>query len=659
MQHRFELAALQKRLRFYAQLARSERFAAQQAKQKLAAPVDEPARGIAEKFARKLGRNQVQQPEPVDLTATQQKIKDSGLFDAQWYRRRYPDIDDSSDPLVHYLHNATTELRDPNPSFSTSYYLDHYDVPPLTNTLADYLANDRNRQRRTSRFGPIDNPNRLRVVFVSVQEPGEPGHRYRIEDVAAALTPYDVEAIVTRINEYPARLHEVANCDVVWLWRQQMRPGVRKVLKTAKANGVPVVADIDDLIFDVELINPDLIDGIRSQGEELLQVRDRSQRMRRVLEGADILTTTTEPLRRELARINPRCFVIPNGFDERSWRVSALARSLIDKDDLIRLGYAAGTKTHQRDFAVAAPAVADALASNPRVRLVLFKGTLAIEEFPMFDAVIDQIEWRDLVPLEQLPLEYARFDINLAPLETGNVFCESKSSLKYFEAALVHVPTVASPTQPFAQAIDHGRTGFLAADVDQWRDVLISLVESPELREKIAHQAFVDSVQRFGPVQRAPLVQDVIRQALSLPAEPLVQLTIPKLDYVSPTTVQRRRLDSVATVFVPQSVDHSIAQLAVACDLVACDDHPQLDELRAFDWAGVTLLPGSIRDLPNVALHATTARMLVVSATRLPDDALAQLELAREHLELHRVASVKLGTDEPWAELFDVFALIG
>ena len=87
-----------------------------------------------------------------------------------------------------------------------------------------------------------------------------------------------------------------------------------------------------------------------------------------------------------------------------------------------------------------------------------------------------QIEWRQSVPFRQLPDELARFDINLAPLETGNVYCEAKSELKYFEAALVEVPTIASPTVPYEEAIRHGETGYLARTAEEWFECLDTLV---------------------------------------------------------------------------------------------------------------------------------------------------------------------------------------
>ena len=102
-----------------------------------------------------------------------------------------------------------------------------------------------------------------------------------------------------------------------------------------------------------------------------------------------------------------------------------------------------------------------------------------------------------------LPTEMARLDINLAPLEVGNPFCEAKSELKFFDAALVNVPTVASPTGPFRRAIDHGRTGILAASADDWYIYVKKLAEDPALREQLGRNAYVATLAAFGPRQRA------------------------------------------------------------------------------------------------------------------------------------------------------------
>jgi hypothetical protein len=106
----------------------------------------------------------------------------------------------------------------------------------------------------------------------------------------------------------------------------------------------------------------------------------------------------------------------------------------------------------------------------------------------------------------------ARFDINLAPLEPGNPFCDAKSELKYFEAALVEVPTIASPTGPMRRAIRDGETGFLAASEDDWHRALIALVDDAALRRRLARAAYLDVLWPYGPERRAERVLAMLRQ---------------------------------------------------------------------------------------------------------------------------------------------------
>ena len=61
----------------------------------------------------------------------------SDLFDADWYRARYPDLPEGIDPVRHYLDFGAAEERDPGPGFSTGWYFAAYpdiaanDVNPL------------------------------------------------------------------------------------------------------------------------------------------------------------------------------------------------------------------------------------------------------------------------------------------------------------------------------------------------------------------------------------------------------------------------------------------------------------------------------------------------------------------------------------------------
>jgi hypothetical protein len=69
-------------------------------------------------------------------------LKDSELFEWQWYLQAYADVRDSNaDPLLHYLRYGASEARDPNQLFDTDWYLEQNpDVKEAgVNPLVHYL----------------------------------------------------------------------------------------------------------------------------------------------------------------------------------------------------------------------------------------------------------------------------------------------------------------------------------------------------------------------------------------------------------------------------------------------------------------------------------------------------------------------------------------
>ncbi len=65
----------------------------------------------------------------------------SSLFDADYYRRRYPDVGaNGMDPVLHYLRFGASEQRDPSASFSTATYRTrHPELPAKRNPLVDAI----------------------------------------------------------------------------------------------------------------------------------------------------------------------------------------------------------------------------------------------------------------------------------------------------------------------------------------------------------------------------------------------------------------------------------------------------------------------------------------------------------------------------------------
>ncbi|HEY0789478.1 MAG TPA: class I SAM-dependent methyltransferase [Chthoniobacterales bacterium] len=354
----------------------------------------------------------------------------------------------------------------------------------------------------------------VRVLYISA-EPDTPGNFYRVTRYVEAIRAAGAKASWIRADAVAECMTQIAETDLLIIWRAPWDSKIAAAVETARQAGAKVIFDVDDLMVDPDLARLDVIDGIRTQSLTEEQVQAHYARCHATMLAADSCTAPTEELATHLRRLCRPTLVLPNGFDHSTYQVSRRAvrlRRTGKPDGLVRIGYAGGSRTHQRDFAVMANAAARVLRDRPQCRLVLFRPIVDLEEFPDLHGLETQVEWRDLVPLQRLPEEMARFDINLAPLEVGNPFCEAKSELKFFEAALVDVPTVASPTGPYRRAIRDGVTGFLPGDSEQWYATLLRLVDNPTLRQEVAHSAHNSVLWPYGPLRRVDAMLSALPQ---------------------------------------------------------------------------------------------------------------------------------------------------
>jgi hypothetical protein len=125
----------------------------------------------------------------------------------------------------------------------------------------------------------------------------------------------------------------------------------------------------------------------------------------------------------------------------------------------------------------------------------------------VLDDLGERLERWPFVPWSELPARLASLDVNLAPLELPSAFNQAKSEVKYLEAGLVEVPTVASPSDAFRAATREGATGLLAPDEDAWERALAGLLADEHARATLARRARRDVCFRYGPrVQDASLL---------------------------------------------------------------------------------------------------------------------------------------------------------
>lgn len=339
-----------------------------------------------------------------------------------------------------------------------------------------------------------------RVLFVS-RTPESRAHTYRVLHPLQKLSEAGWNAEWLAATD-PALTASMRLADIVVVSRGPWGEKFCEIRNVCSTRGVPLLCDVDDLTFEPGVMEA----GYFAYLEELaIDAREaflrESAEFRSALSSCDAVIATTQTLANAASRHAPRVFVIPNCFScemlaaAETWHTAPKPSSV---DGCIRVGFASGTPTHTRDFATIAEAIADFLAGNPNARFVLV-GYLNLARFPCLAPYWDQIECRPAVPMANLYTELARFDINLAPLEVGNPFCEAKSEIRYTAAAALGIPTIASATAPMRQAIIDKETGLLAVKASEWRGFLQQLSDDPALRTKLGEAARIDTRMRFGP----------------------------------------------------------------------------------------------------------------------------------------------------------------
>lgn len=272
---------------------------------------------------------------------------------------------------------------------------------------------------------------------------------------------------------------------------------ISQLIGELKKQNKEIIFETDDLIFDSKYL--DHMDYFKNM--TMFEKKGYEKGV-----GGEILndsytkvcTTTTSFLANKLRDFHKKVFIVSN---KLSIRDVALADKLLNDpvmkrshEGIVKVGYFSGTLSHNKDFATITDALIKIMETYTQVRLCLV-GPLDIES--KLNQFKDRIEQLPYVPRQEHFANIAKVDINLVPLELNNPFCESKSELKFFEAGIVKVPTVAVANQTFIEAIEDGVDGFVASTTEEWVEKLAGLITDDGLRKKMGKKAREKALRKY------------------------------------------------------------------------------------------------------------------------------------------------------------------
>jgi len=407
------------------------------------------------------------------------RLDQSDYFDGGWYQEFYPDVAASGlRAAEHYLMLGASLGRSPLP-------------PGLP------------RPRVPAGEGGPD------VLFIDGTG-GSSSTVYRVDRIAAGLQQ---EGWAVRVLD-EERLAEAIDADLsarfVVIHRALYRDPYPAFIAAMRARGAVIVYDIDDLLFDEALIP--FVDAFRQLSADAQRhFRTVIHAHRSFILNADFCTASTSTIVAAIDALGKPAWRVRNAiaphYLER-FRTVDYRRSEPPKPFVV--GYYSGTKTHQADFASVAPALARFMRDEPDVvfRLV---GELDLEAYP------ELAQWAEpqraggaaritrvgLMPHDAMLRDQLVCDVILAPLEAGNPFCEAKSELKFFEAALTRCPVIASPTAPFREATRGGELALLARSSEEWLEALRRLHGDYAAARRQADRAFTAICTEFSQAAAA------------------------------------------------------------------------------------------------------------------------------------------------------------
>lgn len=328
-----------------------------------------------------------------------------------------------------------------------------------------------------------------RILFVSntsrTKRPYfDPSVRYRCFNLAENLTQQGNFVRVTSLFDFISLNDELLNFDIYVFHRPKLSGSFLKAFKRVKRQGSLLIADYDDLVFDVEhAFESSIYTSGRISKRDILRLFSENSA---ALQLFDNVTVSTQPLADRVAALNPSANVaVVHNYMSDSGRAYAEELNKSSSKPREYVGYFSGTRSHDKDIQVFSAAISEAAKA---VNLpVLMVGEVTVPED--FYSGIELVKL-PIMGYHDMYSELLRCKVVLAPLEQS-IFNDCKSGLKYFESAIAGCQVAATPIPDIdrfnAAGLHKCRTP------EDWYDAIVSAGSSTVSPDEVARVAVEQS----------------------------------------------------------------------------------------------------------------------------------------------------------------------
>ena len=344
-----------------------------------------------------------------------------------------------------------------------------------------------------------------RIAFYYGLAPDNGTFRYRISNMVNALNR--TGGTMTAACFYYSDLDRLAELvdviDTLVICRGKYSPQLGHVITVARNKGKNIIFDIDDLMFDPRYMHLVLrtadADYSRFTQEEVWQYwYGDCARYAATMFLCDRVVTTNSYLAQKIRDFSGKeVFVVPNYLNDEQLKFSAKIFRQKNDHDFTRhgpvyLGYFSGSHTHNHDFRILTDPLTILFEKYPNLKLRVV-GMLDLDA--RLGPWTDRIERLRVQNYLNLQKYIGEVEINLVPLQV-NTFTNCKSELKYFEAAIVGTPSIASPTHVYTHAIQDGHNGYLSNSYE-WFDKIDAVLSNTDHYKELSRNACSHAIQQY------------------------------------------------------------------------------------------------------------------------------------------------------------------
>lgn len=336
-----------------------------------------------------------------------------------------------------------------------------------------------------------------KIVLFLCDEPNTSTFRYRVYNIYQSLLHSKTwHAGYFYRNEINFVVDLLPHASVFVLGRTKWFWEYDNIIAFARTLKVPIVFDVDDLVFDLNYVP--LIMNTLAANEDYDYWFSYVARIALCASKVDFFTCTNAFLGSKLEQaFSKKYFCIENSLNEEQIAISEQVRHKkqlhASKQEFV-IGYFSGSPSHTNDFCIVEQEIKALLQKFEKIKLLVV-GFMEFSKDMQPFLLKDRITLLPLTDFLNLQVLIGSVDVNIVPL-VDNDFTNCKSELKFFESAIVDVPTCATPIYSYRHAIRNGENGFLCSE-GQWYHVLADIYHGKINLDHINSIAKNDVLERY------------------------------------------------------------------------------------------------------------------------------------------------------------------